>query len=51
MSLQDKFDRAVAALHEAMLGDDRWRETSALIDDACGMQGAHLGHPRRPFPE
>ena len=42
MSQQDKFDRAVAALHEAMLGDAHWPETSALIDDACGMAGSHL---------
>lgn len=42
MSQQDKFDRAVAALHEAMLGDAHWRETSSLIDEACGMKGAHL---------
>ena len=50
MSQQDKFDRVVASLHEAMLGDVHWRETSALIDDACGMKGAHLvivdGHSR-----
>ena len=42
MSQQDKFDRVVASLHEAALGDAHWRETSALIDDACGMKGAHL---------
>ena len=42
MSQQDKFDRIIAALHEAMLGDAHWRETSALIDDACGMKGTHL---------
>ena len=42
MSQQDKFDRIIASLHEAMLGDDHWGPTSALIDDACGMQGTHL---------
>ena len=42
MSLQDKFDRTVAALHEAALGDFRWNETSALIDEACGAKGSHL---------
>jgi len=42
MSQQNRFDRAVAALHEAMLGDAHWREASALIDEACGMKGAHL---------
>ena len=42
MSQQDKFDRVVTSLYEAALGDAHWRETSALIDDACGMKGAHL---------
>ena len=50
MSQQDRFDRAVAALHEAMLGDAHWRETSAQIDEACGTKGSHLivvdGHSR-----
>ena len=39
---QGKFDRAVESLHEAALGRAHWRETSALIDDACGWKGAHL---------
>ena len=42
MSQQDKFDRIIASLHEAMLGDAHWRETSALIDDACGTNGDQL---------
>ena len=42
MSEQDKFDRAIDALHEATLGDALWPETSALIDDACGTKGTHL---------
>ena len=42
MSQQDKFDRIIASLHEAMLGDAHWRDTSALIDDTCGMKGTHL---------
>ena len=42
MSQQEKFDRIVASLHEATLGNADWRETSALIDDACGMKGTHL---------
>ena len=42
MSQQDRFDRAVEALHEAALGDARWPETSALIDMACGWKGCHL---------
>ena len=25
-----------------MLGDAHWRDTSALIDDACGVKGTHL---------
>ena len=50
MSQQDKFDRVVAALHEAMLGDAHWQAASTLIDDACGTKGSHLivvdGHTR-----
>ena len=36
------FDRIIASLHEAMLDDSRWPETSALIDKACGTTGTHL---------
>ena len=42
MSDQDKFERVLAALHEAMLDDTLWPATSALIDDACGMVGNAL---------
>ena len=42
MSQQDKFDRVVASLHEAMLGDAHWQTAAALIDDACGTVGNHL---------
>ena len=42
MSQQDTFDRVVASLYEAMLDDTCWRETSALIDKACGTKGNHL---------
>ena len=42
VSRQDAFDRIIASLHEAMLDDTKWRETSALIDDACGLVGNHL---------
>ena len=42
MSRQDQFDRIIALLHEAMLDDSHWRETSALIDEACGITGTHL---------
>ena len=42
MSQQGKFDCIIASLHEAMLDDSHWRETSVLIDDACGITGTHL---------
>ena len=42
MSRQDTFDRSIASLHEAMLDDALWRETSVLIDEACGIAGSHL---------
>ena len=42
MSQQDKFDRVVASLHEAMLGDAHWQAASTQIDDACGTKGSHL---------
>ena len=50
MSQQDKFERALASLHEAMLDDTHWPAASALIDDACGVTGNELvvagGHSR-----
>ncbi len=42
MDQQDRMDRAVESLHEAMLGDSRWCDTSVLVDEACGWKGAHL---------
>lgn len=42
MDQQDKIDLAVESLHGAMLGDSHWRETSILVDEACGWRGAHL---------
>ena len=42
MDQQDRFDRIIASLHEATLDESRWRETSTLIDDACGITGKHL---------
>ncbi len=42
MSDQDAFDRILASLYEAMLDDAYWPTTSALIDEACGMQGNGL---------
>ena len=44
MSLQDAFDRIVAALHDAAFDDARWLTASALIDDACRMKGNGLVH-------
>ena len=42
MSQQDKFERIITSLHEAMLDDDKWQEAAALIDDACGVTGSYL---------
>ena len=42
MSTQDAFDRILTSFHAAMLDDTLWPATSALIDDACGMQGNAL---------
>ena len=42
MNRQDQFDRIIESLHEAMLDETRWRETSMLIDEACGITGTHL---------
>ena len=39
MSQQDAFDRILPSLFEAMLDDDHWIRTSALIDEACGSRG------------
>ena len=42
MNLQERFDRILASLHEAMLDDSHWIATSALIDEACRARGNHL---------
>ena len=42
MSTQDAFDRILTSFHAAMLDETLWPATSALIDDACGMQGNAL---------
>lgn len=42
MSDQDAFEGILAALHEAMLDETHWPATSALIDEACGIQGNAL---------
>ena len=39
MSDQDAFDRIVTALYDAMLDGAYWPVASALIDEACGLQG------------
>ena len=52
MSRQDAFERILASLHEAMLDDDHWLVTSALIDEAYRTKGNHLvfgGHSPRRF--
>ena len=43
MSEQDAFERILASLYGAMLDDAHWPATSALIDEACGLQGNALG--------
>ncbi len=48
MSSQDTFDRILASLYDAMLDDTLWPATSALIDEACGLQGSALGVGRGP---
>ena len=42
MDRQTRVDRAIASLHDTMLGDARWVATSALIDEAFGTLGTHL---------
>ena len=52
MSDQDLFERLLAALHAATLDETQWPTTSALIDEACGLQGNALfvgdGPPEAP---
>ena len=52
MSDQDAFERILAALHAATLDETQWPATSALIDEACGIQGTALlvgdGPPEAP---
>ena len=42
MSEQDAFERIIASLYDAMLDDTYWPDTSALIDEACGLTGNAL---------
>ena len=39
---QEAFNRIIASLHDAALGDSHWRAASALIDNACELVGSHL---------
>ena len=43
MSDQDAFEGILVSLYGAMLDPAQWRETSALIDEACGTKGNALG--------
>ena len=50
-----RFERIVAALHDAMLDDTRWAIASALIDEACGLTAStkvsiSTGSTREPGP-
>jgi DNA-binding CsgD family transcriptional regulator/PAS domain-containing protein len=42
LTAYDTFDGILMSLHDAMLDDAHWPQTSALIDDACGMKGNAL---------
>ena len=42
MSDQDRFERILEALYDAMLDDARWPAASAVIDEACGLTGSGL---------
>lgn len=48
MSTQDAFERILAAFYDAMFDEALWPATSALIDEACGMQGSALAIVTRP---
>ena len=43
MSREDLYQRILSSLHEAVLDDSHWPETSALIDEACAVKGSALG--------
>lgn len=42
MNQRDAFHRIVDSINAAMLDDDHWSDTSALIDEACGAKGSIL---------
>ena len=48
MSDQDAFNRILASLYEATLDEALWPATSALIDEAVGLQGNNPAGGRRP---
>ena len=54
MNNPDAFERSMASLYDAMIGETRWPATSALIDEACGLTGngrhCHVNRvgPQRP---
>ena len=39
MSERAAFARVLASLYDAMLDETHWPATSALIDEACGVDG------------
>lgn len=42
MSQEDLHQRILASLHESVLDDSHWPETSVLIDEACAVKGSAL---------
>ena len=42
MSEQNAFERILRSLYDGMLDDTYWPDTSALIDEACGIAGNAL---------
>ena len=48
MNEQESFEAIVDSLHEAMLDEARWAETSALIDEAVGAKGSILTFGEEP---
>ncbi len=46
MSERTKFDRILAALHDAVLDDTLWPACSALIDEVCRIKGSMLAFAR-----
>ena len=42
MNDRDAYERTLRMMYDAMLDDARWPAASALIDEACGVEGNHL---------